>query len=162
MANDKLALCFWFEKGAEEAARFYCDLFPDSEVHAVNTSPTDWPGGKAGDVLTIDLTLLGTKVMAMNGNTDDTFSNALSLQVFTDTQEETDRYWYALLGDCGSETACSWLTDRYGIRWQVVPRVLMEGLGSDDPAVRERVYSAMMQMVKIDHAAIEAAIRGGA
>ena len=160
MADDKLALCLWFEKDAEAAARFYCDLFPHSEIVSINRSPTDWPGGKAGDVLTIDLTLLGLRTMAMNGNTDDTFTNAISLQVFTETQEETDRYWDALLGETGSSMACSWLTDRFGIRWQVVPRVLMEGLAHEDPEVKGRVFGAMMQMVKIDHAAIEAAIAG--
>ncbi|MDG5748794.1 VOC family protein [Qipengyuania sp. XHP0207] len=160
MADEKLALCLWFDSGAEDAAQFYCKLFPDSEIHAINRSPTDWPGGKAGDVLTIDLTLLGTPAMAMNGNTDDTFSNALSLQVFTETQEETDRYWEALLGDTGSPMACSWLTDRFGIRWQVVPRILSKGLSHEDPEVRGRVFAAMMPMVKIDHAAIEAAIAG--
>ena len=160
MADDKLALCLWFESGAEEAARFYCNLFPDSEIHAVNRSPTDWPGGKTGDVLAIDLTLLGLPAMAMNGNTDDTFSNAMSLQVFTETQEETDRYWDALLGDTGAPMACSWLTDRFGIRWQVVPRVLMEGLGHEDPETKGRVFAAMQQMVKIDHAQIEAALAG--
>ena len=160
MADNKLALCLWFESGAEEAARFYCDLFPDSEIHAVNRSPSDWPGGKAGDALTIDLTLLGLPTMAMNGNTDDTFSNAMSLQVFTETQEETDRYWDALLGDSGSPMACSWLTDRFGVRWQVVPRILMEGLAHEDPETRGRVFAAMQQMVKIDHAGIEAALAG--
>lgn len=160
MADENVALCLWFESGAEEAARFYCDLFPDSEVHAVNRSPSDWPGGKAGDVLTIGLTLLGLRAMAMNGNTDDTFSNAMSLQVFTETQEETDRYWDALLGDNGTPMACSWLTDRFGMRWQVIPRVLMDGLDHEDPEVRGMVFAAMQQMVKIDHAAIEAAIAG--
>lgn len=160
MADENVALCLWFESGAEEAARFYCDLFPDSEVHAINRSPSDWPGGKAGDVLTIGLTLLGLRAMAMNGNTDDTFSNAMSLQVFTETQEETDRYWDALLGDNGTPMACSWLTDRFGMRWQVIPRVLMDGLDHEDPEVRGRVFAAMQQMVKIDHAAIEAAIAG--
>ena len=160
MADEKLALCLWFEKDAEAAARFYCDLFPDSEIVSINRSPTDWPGGKAGDVLTIDMTLLGLRAMAMNGNTDDTFTNAISLQVFTETQEETDRYWDALLGETGSPMACSWLTDRFGIRWQVVPRVLMQGLAHEDPEVKGRVFGAMMQMVKIDHAAIEAALAG--
>ncbi len=160
MAEDKLALCLWFEQGAEEAARFYCDLFPDSEVHAVNRSPTDWPGGKAGDVLTIDLTLLGLRAMAMNGNTDDSFSNAMSVQVFTDTQDETDRYWAALTADGGGEMACSWCYDRWGVRWQVIPRILMDGLSHDDPEIRGRVFGAMQQMVKIDHAGIAAALEG--
>ena len=160
MTREKTALCLWFKDGAEDAARFYCDLFPESEIHGINAAPSDWPGGKKGDVLTIDLTLLGRPVMAMNGNHDDAFTNAISLQVFTDTQEETDRYWDALLGETGSPMACSWLTDRFGLRWQVVPHVLMDGLGHDDPAVRERVNMAMMQMVKIEHAAIEAAIAG--
>lgn len=160
MADEKLAICLWFEKGAEDAARFYCDLFPDSEIHAINRSPTDWPSGNAGDVLTVDFKLLGTPAMAMNGNSDDTFTNAISLQVFTDTQEETDRYWDALLGETGSPMACSWLTDRFGIRWQVVPRVLMEGLCHEDPETKGRVFEAMQQMVKINHAKIEAAIAG--
>jgi len=160
MADDKLATCLWFKQGAYEAAQFYCDLFPDSEITRVDRSPSDWPGGKAGDVITVNLTLLGHPMMAMNGNPGDGFNDAISLQVFTESQEETDRYWAALTADGGGEMACSWCFDRFGIRWQVVPRVLMEGLGHDDPETRGRVFVAMQSMVKIDHAAIEAALAG--
>lgn len=160
MPDGKLAICLWFDSEAEEAARFYCDLFPDSAVHAVNRAPADWPGGKAGDVITVDLTVLGTRAMAMNGGSFAEFNESISLQVFTDTQQETDRYWDALLEGGGEPMMCSWLKDRYGIRWQVVPRVLMEGLGHDDPDTKGRVFAAMNTMQKIDHAAIEAAIAG--
>ena len=159
MADSKLALCLWLDKGAEEAANFYCDLFPDSEITRVDRSPSDWPGGKAGDVITIAFTLLGLPAMAMNGRPGDGPNDALSLQVFTDTQEETDRYWAALTNG-GGEMACSWCYDRYGVRWQVVPRVLMDGLGHEDAEARGRVFGAMQSMIKIDHATIEAAIAG--
>lgn len=160
MADEKLATCLWFKQAAHVAAQFYCDLFPDSEITRVDRSPSDWPGGKAGDVITVNLTLLGHPAMAMNGNPGDGFNDAISLQVFTESQEETDRYWAALTADGGGEMACSWCFDRFGIRWQVVPRILMEGLGHDDPEVRGRVFMAMQSMVKIDHAAIEAALAG--
>ncbi|ABC62621.1 VOC family protein [Erythrobacter litoralis] len=159
MADSKLALCLWLDQGAEEAANFYCDLFPDSDITRVDRSPSDWPAGKAGDVITIAFTLLGLPAMAMNGRPGDGPNDALSLQVFTDTQEETDRYWAALT-EGGGEMACSWCYDRYGVRWQVVSRVLMDGLGHDDPEVRGRVFTAMQDMVKIDHAGIERAIAG--
>lgn len=160
MADPKLAICLWFPQGAEDAARFYCDLFPDSEIGEINRSPTDWPGGKAGDVLTIDFTLLGARAMAMNGNPGDGPNDGVSLQVFTDTQEETDRYWEALTSGGGGEMACSWCFDRWGVRWQVVPRVLMEGLAHEDPEVRSRIFVAMQDMIKIDHGRIEAALKG--
>lgn len=158
MAEKKLATCLWFEHQAEEAARFYCDLFPDSEITRIDRAPGDYPGGTAGDVLTIAFTLLGHPHMAMNGRREGDFSDAVSFQVFTHTQEETDRYWAALTADGGKEMACSWCTDRFGLRWQVVPHVLMDGLGHEDQAIRGRVFEAMMTMVKIDHAAIEGAI----
>ena len=160
MADAKSALCLWLPEGAEEAARFWCELFPDSEIIEFNRSPTDWPGGKAGDVLTVDFTLLGQRAMAMNGNPSGGPNDAISIQVFTDSQEETDRYWEALTGNGGGEMACSWCYDRWGVRWQVVPRVLMQGLGHENPETRTRVFAAMQQMIKIDHAGIEAALKG--
>ena len=159
MPEAKTALCLWFESGAGDAAQFYCDLFPDSEMSSVDRAPGDYPGGKEGNILLAHFTLLGMQAMAMNGNQGE-FTDAVSLQVFTDSQEETDRYWDALTADGGGEMACSWCRDRFGMRWQVVPRVLMDGLRHDDPDVRKRVYEAMIQMVKIDHATIEAAMRG--
>lgn len=155
-----MAICLWFDGTAEEAAQSYTSLFPDSAMGKVNRAPEDWPGGSAGDVITVDFSMLGHRVMGMNGGSHTQFTEAVSFQVFTDTQEETDRYWDALLAGGGEPMACSWLKDRFGVRWQVVPRVLMEGLGDPDPAVSSRVFAAMQQMVKIDHAAIEAAIAG--
>ena len=157
MADDKLAVCMWFVTEAEEAANFYCSLFPQSEISSVHRSPSAWPGGRAGDVITVGFTLLGVPAMAMNGGPGDRPNNAISLQVFTDTQDETDRYWAALT-EGGGEMACSWCYDRYGVRWQVVPRVLMNGLEHKDADVRARVFSAMQAMVKIDHAQIKQAI----
>ncbi len=159
MSEARSALCLWFKDRADEAAQFYCDLFPDSKMGSVERSPSDYPGGKEGDVLLANFTLLGMQALALNGNPGE-FSDAVSMQVFTDTQEETDRYWAALTADGGGEMACSWCFDRFGMRWQIVPRVLGEGLADPDPAARKRVYEAMMGMVKIDHAAIEAARRG--
>jgi len=160
MADPAMATCLWFASDAEEAVDFYCGLFPDSEIVRIDRAPGDYPGGKAGDVLTLGFRLLGQPFMAMNGRPDSDFSDAISFQVFTETQNETDRYWEALTADGGSPMACSWCKDRFGMRWQVVPRVLMDNLVSPDPDVRARVFNAMMGMIKIDHAGIEAAIRG--
>ncbi|WP_416831352.1 MAG: VOC family protein [Erythrobacter sp.] len=160
MSKGGLATCLWYASGAEEAARFYCDLFPDSRIDRVDRAPADYPGGKEGDALVVAFTLLGHPHMAMNGRPEGDFTDAVSFQVFTDTQEETDRYWEALTADGGSEMACSWCKDRFGVRWQIVPRVLMDALGHEDALVRSRVFVAMQGMVKIDHAGIEAAIAG--
>lgn len=158
--NGKMQTCLWFQREAEEAARFYCDLFPDSRIGQVARAPADYPGGKAGDALTVSFTLLGQEFMGLNGKAENGFTDAISFQVFTETQEETDRYWEALIADGGGEMACSWCFDRWGLRWQIVPRVLMEALGHPDPEVQGRVFAAMQTMVKIDIAAIEAAISG--
>jgi 2-polyprenyl-6-hydroxyphenyl methylase/3-demethylubiquinone-9 3-methyltransferase len=155
-----IATCLWFNKNAEEAANFYAKTFPNSRVNAVNKSPTDYPNGKAGDVLTVDFTVLGQSFVGLNGGPENTFTQAVSFQVFTDTQEETDRYWNALVKDGGQEVACSWCKDKFGLSWQIVPRVLMEGITSSDKASAKRVMEAMMEMVKIDIAKIEAARRG--
>ncbi len=160
MSDSKIATCLWFEREAHDAAQLYCGLFPDSRIERVDTAPTDYPGGKAGDVLTVGFTLLGQPFMGLNGKAENGFTDAVSFQVFTDTQDETDRYWAALTADGGGEMACSWCHDRFGVRWQIVPRVLMDALGHPDHGVRQRVFAAMQSMVKIDHAAIETAIRG--
>ncbi|UIP06320.1 VOC family protein [Erythrobacter sp. SDW2] len=164
MTRTGIATCLWFDGGAKDAADLYCGLFPDSAITRIDTAPSDYPGGKAGDVLTVSFTLLGQPFMGLNGrpklDNANGFTDAVSFQVFTDTQEETDRYWSALTGDGGGEMACSWCYDRFGVRWQIVPRVLMDALGHDDPMVRARVFGTMQQMIKIDHAAIDAAIAG--
>lgn len=158
--NDKIKTCLWFDKNAEEAANFYASIFPDSKVTSVQRSPTDYPGGKAGDVLTVEFTVLGQGFLGLNGGPAFTFDEAVSFQVFTDTQEETDRYWNAIVGNGGKESACSWCKDKFGLNWQIVPRALTEGMKDPDPAAAKRVMEAMMTMRKIDIAAIEAARRG--
>lgn len=157
---DTIATCLWFESEAEEAARFYCELFPDSHIDEVHKAPMDWPGGSKGDTLMVEFTLKGRSMTALNGGPNMPHSMAMSLQVYTDTQEETDRYWSGLLEGGGSEMACSWLKDRWGVHWQIAPEVLMEGLRHPDEAIRLRTNTAMFRMVKIDHAAITAAIAG--
>ncbi|BDC52730.1 VOC family protein [Bryobacterales bacterium F-183] len=156
----KIKTCLWFDKNAEEAANFYASTFPDSKVTAVQRSPVDYPNGKACDVLTVEFTVCGQPFVGLNGGPGVPHSDAVSFQVFTDTQEETDRYWNAIVSNGGKESACSWCQDRFGIRWQIVPRALMEGMADPDPAAARRVMSAMMTMRKIDIAAIEAARRG--
>ena len=155
-----IAPCLWFNKNAEEAAKFYAATFPNSRVTAVHNAPGDYPSGKAGDVLTVDFTVLGQQFVGLNGGSEFAFDEAVSFQVFTDTQEETDRYWNAIVGSGGQESACSWCKDRFGLRWQIVPRVLMEAINDPDTASAKRVMEAMMQMTKIDIAKIEAARRG--
>ena len=152
--------CLWFNKNAEEAAKFYAKTFPNSSVIAVNKSPTDYPNGKAGDVLTVEFTVLGQPFVGLNGGPEFTFTQAVSFQVFADTQEETDRYWNAIVKNGGQEIACSWCKDKFGLSWQIVPRVLMEAINDPDTASAKRAMEAMMQMVKIDIAKIEAARRG--
>jgi predicted 3-demethylubiquinone-9 3-methyltransferase (glyoxalase superfamily) len=159
-----LSLCLWYDLtrhgGAEAAARFYAATFPDSALIAINRAPGDYPGGKAGEVLYVEFTLLGVACSGLNGGAEVQHSEAASLQVATDTQEETDRYWAALIADGGAPIACGWCQDRWGVRWQINPRALTQGLTDPDPAARARVFAAMQQMVKIDIAAIEAARRG--
>jgi predicted 3-demethylubiquinone-9 3-methyltransferase (glyoxalase superfamily) len=156
----KIVPCLWFDKNAEEAARFYAATFPDSRVTAVNTSPADYPSGKAGDVLTVEFTVLGQPFVGLNGGPAFTFDEAVSFQVFTDTQEETDRYWNAIVGAGGQESACGWCKDKFGLSWQIVPRALMEAVKDPDNAAAKRAMSAMMTMRKIDIGSIEAARRG--
>jgi predicted 3-demethylubiquinone-9 3-methyltransferase (glyoxalase superfamily) len=158
----KIAPCLWFNKNAEEAAKFYAATFPNSRVIAVHKAPGDYPSGKAGDVLTVEFTILGQPFVGLNGGAAFTFNEAVSFQVFTDTQEETDRYWNALVANGGQESVCSWCKDKFGLSWQIVPRVLMEGMNDPDTATAKRVMDAMMTMKKIDIAGIEAARQGDA
>ncbi len=152
-----MTTCLWFNKNAEEAAKFYAATFPDSRVNAVHKSPADYPSGKAGDVLTVDFTLLGQSFIGLNGGPEIDFNQAISFQVFTDTQEETDRYWNAIIKGGGQESMCSWCIDKFGVSWQIVPRVLMAAITSSDTAAAKRAMEAMMTMKKIDIAKIEAA-----
>jgi predicted 3-demethylubiquinone-9 3-methyltransferase (glyoxalase superfamily) len=157
-----IATCLWFNKNAEDAAKFYAATFPDSRVLAVHKSPSDYPSGKAGDVLTVEFTVLGQQFVGLNGGPDFTFDEAVSFQVFTDTQEETDRYWNAIVEGGGQESVCGWCKDKFGLSWQIVPRVLMEAMNDPDTATAQRAMDAMMTMKKIDIATIEAARAGDA
>jgi predicted 3-demethylubiquinone-9 3-methyltransferase (glyoxalase superfamily) len=158
-AIPKNTICLWFDKAAEEAARFYAATFPDSEVTAVHKTPTDYPSGKEGDVLTVEFTVLGIPCLGLNGGPDVPHSEAFSFQVSTDTQEETDRYWNAIVGNGGQESACGWCQDRWGLSWQITPRTLMEAMAAGGEEAR-RAFEAMLEMKKIDVAQIEAARRG--
>lgn len=160
--SKKIAMttCLWFNKNAVEAANFYTKTFPNSRIISVFKSPTDYPNGKAGDVLTIEFMLMGQSFIGLNGGPQTTFNQAVSFQVFTDTQKETDKYWNAIVKGGGKEVACGWCEDKFGLSWQIVPRALMEGMKSKDKGAAKRVMEAMMEMVKIDIAKIEAARRG--
>ena len=152
--------CLWFDTQAEEAANFYADTFPDSEVRSVNRAPGNYPSGKAGDVLTVEMTLLGKPFVLLNGGPIFTPNEAVSFMVMTDSQEEIDRYWDAIVGNGGAESACGWCKDKWGHSWQITPRRLMELTTSSDTAKAKRAFDAMMTMQKIDLAQIEAAARG--
>ncbi len=149
----------WFDKGAEDAARFYAATFPDSAVRGVFYAPGDFPDGKKGDVLTVDFTVCGIPCMGLNGGPTFKQTEAFSFQIATDSQEETDTYWNALVGNGGQESACGWCKDRWGVSWQITPRTLTEALaaGGDEA---QRAFNAMMTMKKIDVAAIDAARKG--
>ena len=153
-------ICLWYDHDAEAAARFYAATFPDSSLDSVYRAPADYPGGKAGDVLTVQFTVLGIPCMGINGGPAFKQSEAFSFQVATDTQEETDRYWNAIVGNGGEASACGWCKDRWGVSWQITPRALMQAIADPDPAAAKRAFDAMMTMGKIDIAAIEAARRG--
>ncbi|HYZ63343.1 MAG TPA: VOC family protein [Acetobacteraceae bacterium] len=155
-----ITACLWFDGKAEEAAAFYTGIFPNSRIGAVHRAAADFPSGKKGDVLTVEFTLDGRPFVGLNGGPMFTFNEAVSFQIFTADQEETDRYWDALLAGGGTPSVCGWLKDRFGLSWQVVPRVLMEGMGSPDREAAGRTMQAMLQMGKIDVAAIKAACAG--
>lgn len=156
----KNTICLWYVGDALEAAEFYAATFPDSEVKAVHRAPGDYPSGKQGDVLTVEFTVLGIPCLGLNGGDTFKHSEAFSFQVATDDQEETDRYWNAIVGNGGQESECGWCKDKWGLSWQITPRVLTEGYTDPDPAVAKRCFEAMMTMRKIDVAKIEAARRG--
>ena len=156
----KNTICLWFDHDAEEAARFYAQTFPDSAVQAVHYAPADSPGVKAGDVLTVDFTVCGIPCIGLNGGPVFRQCEAFSFQIATVDQAETDHYWNALIGNGGTASVCGWCKDRWGLSWKITPVALTEGMKDKDPAVRQRVFAAMMQMGKIDIAAIEAARRG--
>jgi predicted 3-demethylubiquinone-9 3-methyltransferase (glyoxalase superfamily) len=157
--KSKNTICIWFDKDAHEAARFYTATFPNSEVIAVHKAPGDYPGGKKGGELMVEFTVLGIPCLGLNGGPVFTHSEAFSFQVATENQEETDRYWNAIVGNGGKESACGWCKDRWGISWQITPRVLMDAMAAGGD-VAKRVFEAMMPMTKIDVATIEAARRG--
>ena len=153
-------ICLWFDTDAEAAARFYAATFPDSRVTAVHKAPSDYPSGKAGDVLTVNFTVVGIPCLGLNGGPQFKQTEAFSFQIATDDQAETDRYWNAIVGNGGQESECGWCKDRWGFSWQITPRALMEGMADSDPAAARRVMEAMMTMRKIDIARIEAARAG--
>jgi 2-polyprenyl-6-hydroxyphenyl methylase/3-demethylubiquinone-9 3-methyltransferase len=156
----KNTICLWYDKDAEAAARFYASVFPDSHVKAVHRAPGDFPSGQQGQVLTVEFSVLGIPCLGLNGGPHCQHSDAFSFQVSTRDQEETDRYWDAILANGGQASACGWCQDKWGIRWQITPAILMQAITHADPAVAKRAFEAMMQMVKIDVAKIEAAMRG--
>lgn len=156
----KNTICLWYDGTAEEAARFYAETFPDSSVDSVHRAPTDFPSGKAGDVLTVQFTVLGIPCLGLNGGPLFPHTEAFSFQVMTEDQAETDRYWDAIVGNGGQESACGWCKDRWGLNWQITPRTLTEALAAGGVEAA-RAFAAMMDMTRIDVAAIDAARAGG-
>lgn len=155
----KNTICLWYDGGALDAARFYAATFPDSAVTAVHHAPGDFPSGKAGDVLTVTFTVAGIPCLGLNGGPAFRQTEAFSFQIATDDQEETDRYWEAIVGNGGQQSACGWCKDRWGVSWQITPRTLTEALAAGGDEAR-RAFEAMMEMGKIDVAKIDAARRG--
>lgn len=156
----KIVPCLWYDGTAEQAASFYAATFPDSHVDAVHRAPGDYPAGTQGDALTVEFTVCGMAFLGLNGGPGHPHSDAVSFQIYTDTQEETDRYWDAIVGGGGSENACGWCKDRWGVSWQITPRALMRAISNPDRAAAGRAFTAMMTMRKIDIAAIESAVAG--
>jgi predicted 3-demethylubiquinone-9 3-methyltransferase (glyoxalase superfamily) len=156
----KATICLWYDHTAEEAAAFYAKTFPDSRVRSTQRAPGDYPDGKEGDALVVEFTVLGIDCIGLNGGPTFKHSEAFSFQVATRDQAETDRYWNAIVQNGGQESQCGWCKDKWGVSWQITPIVLTEGIADKDPAVAKRVFEAMMQMKKIDVAAIEKARAG--
>lgn len=155
----KNTICIWYDKDAEAAAQFYASIFPDTYVNAVFRAPGDYPSGKQGDVLTVEFTVCGVACIGLNGGPAFKHSEAFSMQIATDDQEETDRYWNAIIGNGGQASACGWCKDKWGINWQITPRTLTEAMAAGG-AEAQRAFAAMMEMQKIDVAKIDAARRG--
>ena len=156
----KNTICLWYESEAEEAARFYAETFPNSSIDAVHRAPGDYPSGTEGNVLTVAFTVMGIPCLGLNGGPAFKHSEAFSFQVATEDQDETDRYWKAIVGNGGQESECGWCKDRWGISWQITPTALTKAYTSSDRAAAKRAFDAMMTMKCIDIAAIEAAFRG--
>jgi predicted 3-demethylubiquinone-9 3-methyltransferase (glyoxalase superfamily) len=156
----KIRPCLWFNGNAEEAARFYADTFPDSRIDNVWHAPDDYPAGKKGDSLLVEMTILGSPFMLLNGGADFTFDEAVSFVVATDDQAETDRYWNAIVGNGGEESVCGWCKDRFGLSWQITPKRLTDLMAQQDPVKSKAAFQAMMTMRKIDIAALDAAVEG--
>ena len=157
---NKNTICLWYNHDAEEAAQFYAKTFPNSSVDSIHRAPSDFPGGKAGQVLTVQFTVCGVPCIGLNGGDMFKHSEAFSFQIATEDQAETDRYWNAIVDNGGEESACGWCKDRWGFSWQITPRVLLDATTCPDKAAAKRAFDAMMPMTKIDIAAIEAALRG--
>jgi len=155
----KNTICLWYAQDAEAAAHFYAATFPDSSVGRIQHAPSNFPGGRAGQVLTVEFTVCGIPCFGLNGGDAFKQSEAFSFQIATDDQAETDRYWNAIVGNGGTESACGWCKDRWGVSWQITPRVLTDAMAAGGE-VAARAFAAMMEMGKIDVAAIEAAVRG--
>lgn len=155
----KATICVWYDREAEAAARFYASVFPDSHVGEVQYSPMDNPGNKAGEAIVVPFTVCGVACIGLNGGPLFPHTEAFSFQIATDTQEETDRYWNAVVGNGGAESECGWCKDRWGVNWQITPRILTEAMAAGGETAR-RAFGAMMTMTKLDHAALEAAIAG--
>ena len=157
----KNIVCLWYDGTALDAANFYAETFPDSAVTAVHRAPGDYPDGKQGDILTVEFTVMGIPCVGLNGGPAFKHSEAFSFQVATDDQAETDRLWNAIVDNGGEESMCGWCRDKWGLSWQITPRVLTDAYTHADRAVAKRAFDAMMTMKKIDVAAIEAAVAGG-
>ena len=154
-----VTICLWYDKTAEEAARFYARTFPNSRVGAAHRAPSDFPSGKAGDVITVEFTVLGIPCIGLNGGPAFKHNEAFSFQVATTTQEETDRYWNAIVNNGGKESACGWCKDKWGVNWQITPQVLNDAL-AEGGVKAKRAFDAMMNMTKIDIATLERAMKG--
>ncbi|MDR6600280.1 MULTISPECIES: VOC family protein [Achromobacter] len=156
----KNTICLWYDGAALEAATFYAKTFPDSAVRAIHRAPGDYPSGKQGDVLTVEFTVMGIPCLGLNGGPGIQHNQAFSFQVATDDQEETDRLWNAIIDNGGSANVCGWCQDKWGLSWQITPRILSAAIIDPDPAAAKRAFEAMMTMGKIDISGIEAALRG--